>query len=453
MGSPACCSCRESLWGRFKKAWISQVLLWALLNVLERCDRHVQTFLSQARFAPHNGAVCATGQRREPRPYRHLDSWLMSWGTCREIFCHGVQSCDLAVVEGCYDAARVQQATLGGSLDTLCDWLALPRLVVLDASRMDYCRFPRPDQLDGLLLDRVPNDDEACRLTTNLEALWGAPVIGMLGELPTLRSAVANLPRGANPSHELCCALGDRLVQRLRLDRLLEVARRHQFPSTPNHLFRRRRRPTAPTVAVAYDEVFNCYFPDTLDLLETRGAKLRDFSPLRSERLPPGVNLVYLGCGNVERHAEALAANHCMKQALRHYAARGGRVYAEGGGLAYLCRYLALAQGCQVSMTGVLPAVARLARQPGPICPVEISLASNTWLGAARSRLRGYLDPRWEIEPLGTLASYAAEPQSRRDLVGCGNVFGTRVHLDFAAQPQFLESFFRPPSLACLRPT
>jgi cobyrinic acid a,c-diamide synthase len=302
--------------------------------------------------------------------------------------------------------------------------------------------------VDGLLLDRVPDDYEACRLRTNLEAIWGAPVIGLLEELPALRALVANLPLGANPSHELCCALGDRLARRLRLSRLIGLAQQNPFPTTSNRLFRRSDRSTTPTVAVAYDEAFDCYFPDALDLLEMRGARIRVFSPLRSEQLPPGADLVYLGCGHLERHAEALGGNHCMKQALRYYAAAGGRIYAEGGGLAYLCRHLALDRGRQALMAGVLPAVARLADRPGPIRPVEVSLAGNTWLGAARSRLRGYLNPRWDIEPVGTLTSYAQEPSRRGDLVGSGNVFGSRVHLNFAAQPQFLESFFQPPSFA-----
>jgi cobyrinic acid a,c-diamide synthase len=235
------------------------------------------------------------------------------------------------------------------------------------------------------------------------------------------------------------------LARGLCLSRLLEVAERDDFPSAPNRLFRRAKQRTTPTIAVAYDEAFNCYFPDALDLLELRGAKIRDFSPLRSEWLPPGTDLVYLGCGPVERHADALASNHCMKQALRCFAASGGRIYAEGGGLAYLCQHLAFGPGRHALMTGVLPARARLCPYPSPVAPVQVSLARNTWLGAAQSRLRGYLNSRWTIEPLGPLTSYALEPQRRGDLVGRDQVFGTRLHLNFAAQPQLLDSFFHPP--------
>ena len=100
-------------------------------------------------------------------------------------------------------------------------------------------------------------------------------------------------------------------------------------------------------VAVAYDDAFHCYFPDTLDMLELRGATVRVFSPLRDESLPPETDIVYLGCGSPQDHAEALAANHCMMTALKEHVCSGRRIYAEGGGLAYLCQHVETADGSE----------------------------------------------------------------------------------------------------------
>lgn len=58
------------------------------------------------------------------------------------------------------------------------------------------------------------------------------------------------------------------------------------------------------------------------------------------ERLPDGVAGVYLGGGYPELHAAALSANLGMRAALRAFAAEGGVVYAECGGLMYLSRSL-----------------------------------------------------------------------------------------------------------------
>src|SRR5690606_21378146 len=111
------------------------------------------------------------------------------------------------------------------------------------------------------------------------------------------------------------------------------------LPPFRSHCYCARPEPRPLTVAVAYDEAFRCYFPDTLDLLEHLGATVVDFSPLRDEALPLGTDIVYFGCGHPERYAEALASNHCMMLAIREHVCAGRRIYAEGGGVAYLCQH------------------------------------------------------------------------------------------------------------------
>ena len=419
----------------------NQPVLWALFDVLERSGRHLQTFLSQARFVALNGALPITGQS-----HRHLDSWVMTPDVCRELFFHGTRGSDVAIVGGRYDSALsgTKAVQVGGSLDTLCGWLDLPRLAIVDVTQLDGCRLPqRPARLDGILLDRVSGRTEACWHRANLEALWGVPVLGSLEELAAVRVVIENMPPGASPSRQLCRALGSRLEQTLRLDRLLDIAEQREFPSVPVRLFCPCSR-TSLNVAVAYDEAFNCYFQDTLDLLESQGATIRDFSPLRHEALPPDTDVVYLGCGRAEQFADQLASNHCMKQSLRGHIQQRGRIYAEGSGLAYLCQQMVLEGGRQVPMVGALPAQAQFNAQAESLQPVEITLAQTSWLGEACSQLRGYLNTRWLIEPVGPLRSYAAELEHRTTLVGRHNIFGSCVHLDFAAQPQFLRSFFRP---------
>jgi cobyrinic acid a,c-diamide synthase len=340
-------------------------------------------------------------------------------------------------------------------LDTLCDWLDLPRIVVLDASRWADCELPeRPDQIDGVLLDRVNSPAEVFRLQTCLEALWDVPVLGALEQRASLEATISRLPRGSSPPRELCHLLGDQLARFARPERIRALASRREFMPVRPGLFappaeslaRGDRRPL--TVAVAFDSAFNCYFPDTLDLLELRGAKVVDFSPLRDEVLPEA-DVVYLGCGHPEFEAEALSSNHCMLLALRNHVRGGRRVYAEGGGLAYLCEHLETPKGELVPMLGVLPAVARLNRHRVPVRPVEVTIAKDNWLGRAGARLRGYLNSNWSLEATGPLAECLAEPGQEQDLLGQFQVVGSRMHLNFAAQPEALGSFFKP---ACSKP-
>src|SRR5487761_745971 len=404
----------------------TQPMCWALMDGLARRGRQVQHFLSQSCFCPRNGALAITGVSS-----RHLDTWLMNRASCREIFVHGCSGRDLALIEGHFGLPEVP-AVKGGSLDTLCDWLDVPRLVVLDVSKFDDCQLPeRPHQIDGLLLDRVGSSAEAFRLQTSLQSLWDVPVLAALGELPALRAAIAQLRCGAIPPIEMCRELGDAFVQFGCLDGIESLAARREMPAAPPAIFAKRRRRSSRngvTIAVAYDPAFNCYFPDTLDLFDLEGANVVDFSPLRDEVLPQA-DVVYLGCGHPEFYAEALSGNHCMLLSLRNHVRSGGRVYAEGGGLAYLCQKLEAPDGTMVPMVGALAAVARMNRQMAAPAPIEASVSSGNWLAPAGARLRGYLNGHWLLEPVGPLVSFLAEPGRELDLVGQYQVIGSRLHL------------------------
>ena len=119
-----------------------QLSTWALKNVLERSGLHVQSFYSQSRFLACDGALRITGQSA-----RHLDSWLMQPGICRELFIHGARSADFAVVEGQFDVVG-GATTVGGSLDKLCQWLDLPQIAVDDVRDLQLCRDLRLPQGD-----------------------------------------------------------------------------------------------------------------------------------------------------------------------------------------------------------------------------------------------------------------------------------------------------------------
>lgn len=411
------------------------VILCALLNVLERSGVRVQLFSSQSRFEPFAPVHAATGQGR-----RHLDSWLMPPEVCAELFYHAARCADLGLVEGEYDAMP-----RGGSLSTLCDWLDIPKLVVVDAAQGDPCRVPiLPPSVDGILLDKVANVERLSVVQTTLESLYGVPVLGWLGELPYLRRLVAGDGSRGGCGEELCEALGNELLPRLKLSELWNLATRRSFPPVADDLFRLRDVSRPPNIAVAFDEAFCCYFPDTLDVLESQGAAVSVFSPLRGECLPPETDVVYFGCGRPEDYVAELASNFCMKEALWNHVASGGRVYAESAGLAYLCREVVMPSGQRWPMVGLLPALARRNPQPTPDEPVEMTMARGCWLFGAQDRVRGYLSSKWIIHPEASLLPLVSGTEHSHDLVAHDQVVGSRVHLNFAARPEYVGQFFLP---------
>lgn len=415
----------------------AQLVVWALMGALRRQGLDVQHFYGQASLAPIEGAASITGSGS-----RHLDSWLMTPETCRELYVRGSRKRDLSIIEGRF-ATRRETSVRGGSLEQLCEWLHLPRVAVLDVERMGHCQLPRlPEKTDAILLDRVKHLDALFYHQTKLEALYGIPVLGGLPLVKDVRRVVAQLPPGSSPPANVLRELGEVFEQHAKLGRLLELSdRNYPFCTKFETCHFQPSRPGV-RIAVAYDSAFNSYFHDTLDQLELFGAEIVTFSPLTDESLPE-CDIVYLGAGQPEQFAARLNENQCMKASLRGYYRRGGRLYAEGAGLAYLCQEIETLDGVRQPMVGAIPAVARQ-QMAASMEPLEVTTARTTWLAQAGARIRGYANRRWELDFTGDVAPGVLEPSHRHQMITSRGLVGGLLHINFAAQPCLMGSFFAP---------
>ena len=204
-------------------------------------------------------------------------------------------------------------------------------------------------------------------------------------------------------------------------------------------------------VAYAHDEAFGCYFPDTLEALESLGAELVEFSPMRDGALPDGVDLVMIGCGFPDLHAPELASNFSMIAALRQHVCRGQRIYSEGGGTAYLGRSMII-DGEAIPGAGILPFDAELASNPTPPAPVVRTLLRDCWIGPRGAQVRGYKSGRWNLRPSVQpfeCPSCFGSLSRDDDLYFRHHAVGSLIHLHLGALPEVVAAFAGPhrPSL------
>lgn len=415
-------------------------VVWGLAGALARAGLQVQALASQAIPDPRAAIVKLTG-----RPLKHLDSWVQDRRETLSALYRGAGDSQAAVIYG--SLAGCQDA--GGDFATLCQRLSLPRIAIVDVSQLDPCRIPpRPAQVAGILLDRACGARSRIQWQTMLETLWDAPLLGWLDESPA-RTLIDYLPLNQTPSCDCLEQLVQSLSATLDFERLLGIAQRapwHRLPGgevsdVSNSPVLRRM---CVRIAVAHDEAFPCYSADTLELLEAAGACVQDFSPLRCERIPAGTDVVLLGTGTSDQFWPDLARNCCLQQSLRSFAAAGGRVYAEGSGLAYLSRQVVLADQQPIPMSGLVPVIARRDRSSEAYEPAQLTTAMASWLFGKGQELRGYRQIDWEIEPVGPMSRHAPESPSNLDLLGRGNVIGSRVVLHFASHPALLRRFLSP---------
>jgi len=204
-------------------------------------------------------------------------------------------------------------------------------------------------------------------------------------------------------------------------------------------------------IGVAYDEAFHFYYEDNLSRLRSIGAEIVNFSPIRDRELPE-VDGLYFGGGYPEAFARELSSNTAMLGAIRGFAARGGVVYAECGGLMYLTDAIRTLDGARWPMAAIIPGVAAMSGKLQAIGYVEVETRADSILGPARARFRGHqfrhstlegadsgdriynVAPRWGGAPFAE--GYRV-----------GNVLASYVHAHWASNPAVAESLVN----ACIR--
>jgi cobyrinic acid a,c-diamide synthase len=265
-------------------------------------------------------------------------------------------------------------------------------------------------------------------------------------------------------------ALSRQIMATIDLERLIDIARRgcdgngpasvyHHIPRVEalrnkleaaggDSLEARRR----VRLAVAWDKAFCFYYRDNLDLLEALGAELVFFSPIKDSELPPDLDGMYIGGGYPEVWAEELQRNISMKSDIKMHIEAGMPVYAECGGLMYMCERLTDIDGRTFEMTGVLPAESHMTGSLKRFGYVEVTLDKDTLLAPAGSKIRAH---EFHFSETGIMEGRGTE--AAHDIIQCYEVSNASrswrcgfrhnktlagyAHLHFWSNPAFAEGF------------
>lgn len=389
------------------------------------------------------------------RPAHNLDTWLTDEAVMKRVFASSSAHARASVIEGVmglYDGGR------GGISSTaqIAKLLRAPVVLVINAQSMGdsaaalalgFREYDRSVDLRGVILNRLGSENHR-RIITEAMSRIGIPVLGALmrdERLGVSERHLGLLPveENASPSFDV---LAEDIESSVDLNALLKIA-----DSAPElEVMPRPGTPCAEktVIAVARDQAFSFYYPESLAELQHCGARIEYFSPLHDMTLPDCGGLIF-GGGFPEMFAERLSANTAMRNAVARAASCGMPVYAECGGYMYLTRSLTDFQGRVFPMAGVIPAQCRMNPKLQTVGYVEGTLLRDTPLGLAGMKVRGHefhfssvqRDPdapadsaAWRIvrHRTGTVqnAGYAGR-----------NVLASYLHLHFAGCPEAARRF------------
>jgi len=279
----------------------------------------------------HHTAICG-------RPSRNLDTYMMGTDGVGQTVARTAADADIVVVEGVMGLFDGIDSTEIASSAHVAKTLNLPVILVINVHGMSrsaaallkgYSEFDPDIRVAGVILNQVGSPRHAELVKNSLSG--NIPIVGKIPRRKDIEVPSRHL--GLYMAHEKNYnteEMATFIEENVDLDAVLELAEHCSVPEIAD-----LQRPKADIrIGIARDPAFCFYYQDMFDAFKDYGAEVVFFSPMAGE--VPDVDGIYLGGGYPELYAETLESSETTRK-LKGLAANDLPIYAECGGLLYLC--------------------------------------------------------------------------------------------------------------------
>jgi len=279
----------------------------------------------------HHTAICG-------RSSRNLDTYMMGTEGVRQTVARTSADADIAVVEGVMGLFDGIDSTEIASSAHVAKTLDIPVILVINVHGMSrsaaailkgYSEFDPEVRVAGVILNQVGSPRHAELVKNALPS--NIPVIGTIPRRKEIEVPSRHL--GLYMAHEKdynTAEMAAFIEENVDLDAVLELAEPCSVPEADVI----QKPGTDLRIGVAWDPAFCFYYQDMFDSFRNCGAEVVFFSPMAGD--VPDVDGIYLGGGYPELYAEVLESSETTRK-LKGLSADGLPIYAECGGLLYLC--------------------------------------------------------------------------------------------------------------------
>jgi cobyrinic acid a,c-diamide synthase len=387
---------------------------------------------------------------------RNLDSFLMPEGKVVASFVEACLDADIALMEGAmglYDGIGDEGA---GSSAHIARILHTPVILVINAARMTrsvaalvrgYQMFESDVNIVGVILNNVAGSRHECKLKAAIEHYCDIPVLGVVPRDGNLNIGERHL--GLIPFKE--CPESTSIIQRIdnvinaniNIDGILAVAKAAGFMPKAD-VKASYQKPQSLRIGVISDRVFTFYYKENLEALRQLGAETVVIDSLE-DRYLPHIQGLYIGGGFPELFLEELVANYSLRHEIAEAIEDGLPVYAECGGLVYLCRSIRK-NGQLYEMAGVLSADVELLSKPqGHGYTISEVACNNSWFPVG-TILNGHEFHYSSLYKHSNLKFALTMKKGQgidnySDGVVYKNLFATYTHIHALGVPEWAESF------------
>jgi cobyrinic acid a,c-diamide synthase len=429
----------------------------AIMAALTQKGLNVQPFKVGPDYIDPTYHSTATGNK-----CRNLDTWMLDEQTVCRLFANSAAKADMAVIEGVMGVFDGSAATSdNGSSAHIAKLLGCPVILIVDVKSMarsaaavilGYKNFDPKLNIAGVILNRIGSDRHLSLVREAIETYCNVPVIGYIRknaklELPSRHLGLIPTVEGGQLLDTIGL-LAEEVREGLDIEKLIIIANTAECFNAriedeiciDDNIFSVR-------IGIALDEAFSFYYRDGLDVLEKYGAELVFFSPLHDQKLPQGLDGIYIGGGFPEIYIKELAKNKTFMEDLRMAGDNGMPVFAECGGYMYLARSIVDTGGQRHDTVGLIPGECIMSKKLVGMGYAEAESLTDNILGKKGKKARGHEFHYSKFKPLEQDYPFAFRlvRNCYRDTVldgyANGNILASYMHLHFAADPELAVNF------------
>ncbi len=431
----------------------------AVVSALRKRGLRVQTFKVGPDYLDPTYLSMASG-----RPCYNLDGWMTNEDYVKRLFVDKASQSDISVIEGVMGLFDGSDAVgPEGSTAEIASWLDAPVVLVVNVHGLarsiaalvhGFTTFDSKVKISGAIANHCGSERHGMYLSESLNAFGLPKLLASIprGSLPGLPSRHLGLVSAdvSILNRQVLDTLGEAMERYCSISDILEIA--GSAPHLPLDSSNSQQRTPEKSVrlGVAKDSAFHFYYQDNLEALSAAGCELVEFSPLRDDSLPSGLDGVYFGGGYPEEHADELSKNMSMLNSVRQFASTNRPIYAECGGLMYLSKGIESIAGEKFELVGLLPTWTRMLPRLKSLGYVEVTFYKDSLFGPEGRQIRGHEFHYSELigDPLGdnqwtTAYRLRRRPTAIENFEGFqrGNMLASYVHGHFASRPDSVSHF------------
>lgn len=309
-------------------------------------------------------------------PCYNLDPFLIGKEKILSSFKGHFKKADCAVIEGNRGLYDGMDAAGTYSTAELAKILKAPVILIMDCTKVTRTagamvlgmqKFDGKVDIKGVVLNQIAGSRHEKVIREAIERYCHIPVLGAIPKLkkdffPERHMGLT--PFQEHPEVKRAVSYAAEIAEKyLDLNKIWKIAKEAtQLLSVKTSDFRTSALPRSLSIGIIRDSAFQFYYPENLEELERKGARLIEINALKAGKLPV-IDALYIGGGFPETNAIALAKNRAFRKSLKKAVESGLPVYAECGGLMYLGESLVL-DGKTYPMSGIFPVKFSLEKKP-----------------------------------------------------------------------------------------